>query len=96
MIARHLIEVGGPSVIPLLSDVIGILIQILRSMNRAQDDVKITPGQGGKKGGKKNRRRVAVMQLGHEEEVKNVEEFVWTHHMRVNDLYASVVKVDMK
>ena len=79
--------------IPLMNEVIGILIQILRCMNKAQDDVKITPGQGGKKGGKNNRRRVPVMQLGQEEEVRTVEQFVWARHIRVNDVYESVVKV---
>ena len=79
--------------IPLMNEVIGILIQILRCMNKAQDDVKITPGQGGKKGGKKNRRRVPVMQLGQEEEVRTGEQFVWARHIRVNDVYESVVKV---
>lgn len=93
MIHRCLIEVGGPSVVSLFSEVITILVQILRCMNTAQDNVKITPGQGGKKGGKKNRRRVPAMQLAQGEEVRSVERFAWNNHPQVTNLYVSVVKV---
>ena len=73
------------------------LLQMLRSLNVARDDVKITQEHVGKKAGKKNRRRVAPMQVGEPgESPQMVENFVWSRHVRVNDLYVSVVKVRLR
>lgn len=80
--------------VPLLQETLPALLQMLRSLNVARDDVKITQEHVGKKAGKKNRRRVAPMQVGEPgESPQMVENFVWSRHVRVNDLYVSVVKV---
>ena len=80
--------------VPLLQETLPPLLQMLRSLNVARDDVKITQEHVGKKARKKNRRRVVAMQVGEPgESSQMVENFMWTRHVRVNELYVSVVKV---
>lgn len=80
--------------VPLLQETLPPLLQMLKSLNVARDDVKITQEPTGKKAGKKNRRKVVAMQVGEPgESPQMVETFVWSRHVRVNDLYVSVVKV---
>ena len=89
---RVLVMVLGPSVLPMIKDVIPAVLSILRCMNTARD--MITISAEAKKQGKKNRRKPVAAQIGKPSEIPTqmVESFVWSQRPDAVEVFVSAVR----
>lgn len=89
---RVFVMVLGPSVLPMIKDVIPAVLGILRCMNTARD--MITISAEAKKQGKKNRRKPVAAQIGKPSETPTqmVESFVWSQRPDAVEVFVSAVR----
>lgn len=89
---RVFVMVLGPSVLPMIKDVIPAVLGILRCMNTARD--MITISAEAKKQGKKNRRKPVAAQIGKPSEIPTqmVESFVWSQRPDAVEVFVSAVR----
>ena len=89
---RVFVMVLGPSVLPMIKDVIPAVLGILRCMNTARD--MITISAEAKKQGKKNRRNPVAAQIGKPSETPTqmVESFVWSQRPDAVEVFVSAVR----
>lgn len=89
---RVFVMVLGPSVLPMIKDVIPAVLSILRCMNTARD--MITISAEAKKQGKKNRRKPVAAQIGKPSETPTqmVESFVWSQRPDAVEVFVSAVR----
>ena len=83
----------GPSVLPMIKDVIPAVLGILRCMNTARD--MITISAEAKKQGKKNRRKPVAAQIGKPSETPTqmVESCVGRQRPDAGEVFVSAVRV---
>ena len=89
---RVFVMVLGPSVLPMIKDVIPAVLSILRCMNTARDTITISAEA--KKQGKKNRRKPVAAQIGKPSETPTqmVESFVWSQRPDAVEVFVSAVR----
>lgn len=89
---RVFVMVLGPSVLPMIKDVIPAVLSILRCMNTARD--MITISAEAKKQGKKNRRKPVAAQIGKPSgtPTQMVESFVWSQRPDAVEVFVSAVR----